>query len=187
MGDMKDVSTPFRKYLNKEKVYVSQAFLGLVDAMIIGVMLQTDRNLTFRDDIKTSICEIMRDDTPISVFTKCVREVNSKSDNPRFTNGLAIQVAIKDGKETEAYTEKLSKVMEFVNDHGNHPLISQCVFVPFGRGAAIDPPTFCSLICMQNEFLHNIQHVEIHGLADIEIHRHLGKDMDDGEDISEIN
>jgi hypothetical protein len=37
---------------------------------------------------------------------------------------------------------------------------------------------------MQNNFLRNIQHVEIHGLADIAIDRHLGNDMDDGEDIS---
>jgi hypothetical protein len=115
MGDMKDLGTPFRKYLNKEKVYVSQDSLGLVDPMIIGVMLQTYPSLTFRDDIKTSIYDIMRDDTPISVFTKRVREVNAKSDNPRFTNGLAVQVAIKDGKETKYYTENISKVMEFVN------------------------------------------------------------------------
>jgi hypothetical protein len=184
MGDMKDVSTPFWKYLNKEKVSVSRASLGLVDARIIGVMIQTDPNVTFRDDIKTSIYEIMRDNTPISVLTKHVREVNAKSDNPHFTNGLAIQVVIKYVKETEAYTEKLSKAMEFVNEHGNHPILSQCVFVPFGRGAAIDPPTVCSLIRMQNEFLHNIQHVEIHGLADIDIDIHLGNYIDDGEDVS---
>jgi hypothetical protein len=124
MGNMKDVSTLFRKYLNKEKVYVSQASLGLVDVRIIGVMLQTDPNLTFRDDIKTSIYDIMQEDTPISVFTKRVREVNAKSENPCFTNGLAIQVAIKDGKEKETYTEKLSKAMEFVKEHGYHPILS---------------------------------------------------------------
>jgi hypothetical protein len=28
VGDMKYLATPFRKYLNKEKVYVSQASLG---------------------------------------------------------------------------------------------------------------------------------------------------------------
>jgi hypothetical protein len=44
----------------------------------------------------------MRDDTPISVFTKRVRKFNAKSDNPKFTNDLAIQVAIEDGTETEA-------------------------------------------------------------------------------------
>jgi hypothetical protein len=85
-------------------------------------MLQTDLQLTFRDVINSSILDIMRDNTPISVFTKCVREVNAKSDNPRFTNGLAIQVAIKYGKETEAYTEKLSKDMEFVIGHVKHPI-----------------------------------------------------------------
>jgi hypothetical protein len=52
MGEMKDPATPFRKYLNQENVYVSPAFLGLVDTRIIGVMLQTDPMLTFQDDIK---------------------------------------------------------------------------------------------------------------------------------------
>jgi hypothetical protein len=64
-------------------------------------MLKTDPLLTFHDDLKASIMDIMNDDTPMSVFTKHVREVNPTNDNPRFTNGLAIQVAIKDGKQTE--------------------------------------------------------------------------------------
>jgi hypothetical protein len=159
MGDMKYVATPFRKYLNKEKVYVSQALLGIVYAKITGVMLHIDPHLTFHGDIKTSIFDIMRDNTQISVFTKRVCEVNAKSDNPRFTNGLAIQVVIKDGKEMEAYTEKLSNTMDFVNKHVNRPILSQCSYVPFGRGAAIDEPNLCSLIRMQNKFMHNIQHV----------------------------
>jgi hypothetical protein len=118
------------------------------------------------------------------VFTKRVHELNPSADNPRFTNGLAIQVVIKDGKETEACTDKLMKAMEFVNEHGNHPFLSQRVFITFGRGDAIDQNTFCSLIRMQNEFLHNIKHVEIHRLADISAELHIGNDIDDGEDYS---
>jgi hypothetical protein len=93
-------------------------------------------------------------------------------------------VAIKDGKETKAYTEKISKAIEFVNEHDNHPLLSQCVFVPFGRGAAIYQDKFCSLIILQNGFLHNIYHIQIHGLAYIDLERHIRNDMEDGEDIS---
>jgi hypothetical protein len=63
LGDMKDIVTPFRKYLNKENA--SQASLGLVYARIIGVMLHTEPQLTFCDDIKSSIFDIMHDDTPI--------------------------------------------------------------------------------------------------------------------------
>jgi hypothetical protein len=55
--------------------------------------------------------DIMSDKTALSVFAKHVRELNPSSDNPRFTNVLAIQEAIKDGKETEAYTEKPNKLM----------------------------------------------------------------------------
>jgi hypothetical protein len=72
--------------------------------------------------------------------------------------------------------------MEFVNEHGDHPLLSQRVFVPFGRGEAIHQDTFCSFIRMHYELLHNVRHIEIHGLADIDIDRHLGHDLDDGED-----
>jgi hypothetical protein len=166
MGEMKDPATPLRKYFNQEKVYVSPSVLGLVDTRIIGVMLQTYPMLTFRDNIKSSIMDIMSDNTSLTVFSKCVRELKPENDNPRFTNALAIQVAIKDGKTTKAYTEKLYKAMEYVNEHGNHPVLSQCVFVSFGYGAAIEQNTFCSLIPIQNEFLHNIKHIEIHGLSD---------------------
>jgi hypothetical protein len=110
----------------------------------------------------------MRDNTPISVFTKRVCEVNAKLENPRFTNGQTIQVAIKDGKESDTYTENISKDMEFVNEHGNHPILSQCVCFPFDS-ADIDQDTFCSFIRMQHDFLHNIRHIEIHGLASIDI------------------
>jgi hypothetical protein len=115
MGEMKDPATPFRKYLNQEKVYVSPAVIWLVDCQIIGVMLQTDPTLTFWDDTKASIMDIMSDNTPLIVFAKLVRELKPENDNPRFTKGLAIQVAIKDGKTTEAYTEKLAKAMEYAN------------------------------------------------------------------------
>jgi hypothetical protein len=72
--------------------------------------------------------------------------------------------------------------MEYMNEHGNRPVLSQCVFVPFGRGTAKDQNTFCSLIRMQHEFLRNIKHVEIHGLSDIDIELHLGSNDEDGED-----
>jgi hypothetical protein len=111
-------------------------------------------------------------------------------DNPCFTNGLSIQAAIKNGKDTEAYTEKLTKAMEFVNEHGDHPVLSQCICVPFGRGAAIDKNMFCSLIHMQNKFIHNIKHVKIDRLSDIDLECHTGNDSNDGEyysnNISEL-
>jgi hypothetical protein len=74
--------------------------LGLVDTRIIGIMLQTDPLLTFCEDSKASIMDIMNEDMPMYVFAKRVREVNPSNYNPRFTNGLAIQVTIKDGKQT---------------------------------------------------------------------------------------
>jgi hypothetical protein len=67
-------------------------------------MLQTDPHITFQDKNKASIMYIMNDNTPFLVFAKRVRELQPDNDNPRFTNGLAIRVAIKDGKGTEAYT-----------------------------------------------------------------------------------
>jgi hypothetical protein len=57
-------------------------------------------------------------------------------------------------------------------------------FFSFGHGAAIDQNTFCSLIPIQNEFLHNIKHVEIHGLSDIDIELHLGNACDNEEGYS---
>jgi hypothetical protein len=128
MGKMKAPAAPFWKYLNQENVCVSPAVLGLVDTRIISVLLQTDPTLTFRDGIKASIMDIMSDNIPLTVFSKRVRELKPANDNPRFTNELAIKVAIKDGKTTEAYTEKLAKSMEYVNEHGNHPVLSQCIF-----------------------------------------------------------
>jgi hypothetical protein len=71
--------------------------------------------------------DITSDNTPLIVFAKRVRELKPANDNPRFKNGLAIQVAIKDEKRTEAYIEKLAKAMEYMNKHGNHPVLSQCV------------------------------------------------------------
>jgi hypothetical protein len=58
MGEMKDLSTPFRKYLNQDKVYVSPAVIGLVDTYSIGAVLQTYPQLVFRGDIKASSMEI---------------------------------------------------------------------------------------------------------------------------------
>jgi hypothetical protein len=51
----KDMGSAFHIYLNREKVYVSQSALGLVDARIIGVFLQANPTLTFWDDLKEAI------------------------------------------------------------------------------------------------------------------------------------
>jgi hypothetical protein len=67
IGQMKYMSSAFHAYFNKDKVYVSQASLGLVDACIIGVFLQANPTLTFRDDLKEAIMEAMSDATPISI------------------------------------------------------------------------------------------------------------------------
>jgi hypothetical protein len=82
MGEMKDHVIPFRKYLSQDKVYVPPAVLGVVDTRIISVMLQTHPQLTFWDDIKASIIDIMSDNTPLSVFAKHVRELKPANDIP---------------------------------------------------------------------------------------------------------
>jgi hypothetical protein len=50
-------------------------------------MRHTDPKLAFCNDIKPYIFNIMRDDTPISVF---ISELNPSTENPHFTNGLVI-------------------------------------------------------------------------------------------------
>jgi hypothetical protein len=45
---------------------------------------------------------IMQYGTALSVFSKYVCGINPPSDNAQVTNGMAIQVAIKDGTYTEA-------------------------------------------------------------------------------------
>jgi hypothetical protein len=70
IGQVKEMNSTLCAYLNKEKVYVSQAALGLVDARLIGVFFQAYPNLTFRDDQKEAIMYVMADCTPISISHK---------------------------------------------------------------------------------------------------------------------
>jgi hypothetical protein len=131
MGELKDMSTHFRKYLNQDKVYVSPVVLGLVNTHTIGVTLHDD-------------------DTPMSVFAKRVLEINLSN---YLTNGIAIQVAIKDGKQTKQYTDKLAKAIEYANKRRNHPVISQCVL---SRSDGVPPlnktPFAASFECRTSSF-----------------------------------
>jgi hypothetical protein len=126
------------------------------------VFLQASPNLTFRDDLKQATMYVMADGTPISTFPKCVKEPSNDSSKIRFTNGLAVQVAIPDSEKSAEYTETLIKAMEYCNSNCSHPLLSLKVFIPFGKEAAIDNGTFKKLIRMQNEYIHKI--IEIHHL-----------------------
>jgi hypothetical protein len=117
--------TIIRFDINRSKVFdilpvVIQYYLNY---RVRSLLFCSDPTLTFRDDIKSSIMDIMSDNTPLTVFSKRVRELTPANDTPHFTNEITIQVAIKDGKTTEAYTDKLSKAMEYVNEHGNHPVL----------------------------------------------------------------
>jgi hypothetical protein len=67
IGKMKDMNSAFRSYLNKEKLYVSQAALGLVNARIIGVFRQANPTITFQKDLKEAIMEVMADGMPIHI------------------------------------------------------------------------------------------------------------------------
>jgi hypothetical protein len=39
---------------------------------------------------------------------------------------------------------------------------------------------------MQNELLHNVKHVKIDGIYDIDVELHIGTDCDDGEDYPNL-
>jgi hypothetical protein len=148
-------------------VYVSQASLGLVDLWLLGVFLQADPNLTFRDDLKQALMDVMADGTP-SIFPKRVKEPSDDLSRIHFTNGLAVQVAIPDSKKSAEYTETLTKAMEYFNGNDSHPILSPKVFLPFGKTAEIDNGTFRRLIRMQNEYLHKTRHIKVHNLCNID-------------------
>jgi hypothetical protein len=133
IGQMKEKTSIFRTYLNKEKFNVSQAYIGLVDARLIGVFLQAGPNLTFRDDLKQALMDVMVDGTPISIFPKRIKEPSNDSSTIRFTNGLAFQVAIPDRKKAAEYTETLTKEMEYFNGNDSFQILSLKFFLPFGK------------------------------------------------------
>jgi hypothetical protein len=166
IGQIKNMGSAFLTYLNKEKVYISQASLGLVDARIIGVFLQANQTLIFRDDLEEAIMEAMADDKPISIFPKRIKEPSNDSARVRFTNGLATQFVIADPKKAGEYTEILPKAMGYFNENRSHPILSSKVLIPFGKSATIDNETFRS---MQNEYLHHTKHVEMHHLCHIDM------------------
>jgi hypothetical protein len=171
-GQMKDMNSAFRSYLNKENVYISQSALYLVDARIIVVLLHTNPTLIFRDDLKEAIMEAimeaMTDDTPISISPKRVKEPSNDNTQVRFTNGLAVQVAIAYPKRAGDYTETLSKAIEYFNENGSNPILSSKVFLHFGKPAAIDNETFRKVIRMQNKYLRHTKNVELHHLCHIQ-------------------
>jgi hypothetical protein len=110
----------------------------------------------------------MSDVIPISIFPKRVKEPSNDKTKIRFTNGLAIQVAITDPKKAGEYAEILSKVMEYFSENGCHPILSSKGFLPFGKSAAIGNETFRKLIRIQNEHRHDTKHVEMHHLCHID-------------------
>jgi hypothetical protein len=129
---MKETNSAFRSYINTEKVYVSHASLGLVDANLIDILLQADPNLTFRDDLQQTIMEVMADDASISIFPKKVKEPSNDSSNIRFTNGLDVQVAIPDSKKSAEYTDTLANAIEFLNGNDATPSYprQQSIMIP---------------------------------------------------------
>jgi hypothetical protein len=168
---MKENTSIFRAYPNTEKVYVSQTSLGLVDGRLIGVFrvfLQADPNITFRDDLKQAIMEVMADGTPISIFLKRVKEPSKDLSRICVTNGLAVQVAKPDSKKAAEYIKTFTKTMEYFNGNDSHPILSSKVFLLFGKSAAIYNGNFRKLIHKKNEYLHKICHIEVHHLCNID-------------------
>jgi hypothetical protein len=111
--DFKNQYSSFRHYLNEEKDYASPASLGLVDARMIGVFLNTEPQLTFQKNLKDAIMETMNDQIKISLFPKSIKEPTFDGSKEHFANGLVLQSTAPDAKPASDHTTKLTKAMDF--------------------------------------------------------------------------
>jgi hypothetical protein len=108
---LKHPSSTFQQYLNKEKVHINSAQLGVEEGVTIGWCWKSHPSFGYRDEMKSRLKLMMgkaHEDTSYDLFPKNIRYVR-KSDGAKLsTTGIALRIAKRPGVSEQLFREELA-------------------------------------------------------------------------------
>jgi hypothetical protein len=108
ISQLKHLPSTFHQYLNKERVHINSAQLGVEVGVTMGWWWKSHPAFRYRDEMKSCLKLMMgkaHEDTSYALFTKNIRYI-PKSDGAKLsTAGIALRIAKRPGVSEQLFRE----------------------------------------------------------------------------------
>jgi hypothetical protein len=115
ISQLKHLSSTFRQYLNKERVHINSAQLGVEEGFTMGWCWKSHPAFGYRDEMKSRLKLMMgkaHEDTSYALFPKNIRYIH-KSDGAKLsTTGIALRIAKRPGVSEQLFSRGIRTAME---------------------------------------------------------------------------
>jgi hypothetical protein len=112
ISQLKQPSSTFRQYLNKERVHINSAQLGVEEGVTMGWFWKFHPALGYRDEMKSRLKPMMgkvHEKTSYALFPKNIRYIH-KSDGAKLsTTGIALRIAKRPGVSEQLFQKELAQ------------------------------------------------------------------------------
>jgi hypothetical protein len=170
ISQLKHPSSTFRQYLNKERVHINSAQLGVEEGVTMGWCWKSHPAFGYRDEMKSRLKLIMgkpHEDTSYALFPKNIRYIR-KSDGAKLsTTGIALRIEKRPGVSEQLFLEELAQRWSNLSTKNGGSLASK-LCIPFGKESTLGDSEMTHIIEHQNLYLQTTKRRIVRNLNDID-------------------
>jgi hypothetical protein len=109
ISQLKHPSSTFRQYLNKERVHINSAQLGVEEGVTMGWCWKSHPAFGYRDEMKSRLKLMMgkaHEDTSYALFPKNIRYIRKSDGEKLRTTGIALRIAKRPDVSEQLFREE---------------------------------------------------------------------------------
>jgi hypothetical protein len=170
IAQMKHATSTFKKYLMKDWVHINNAQLGPEEAVVLGWILGSHPEFSFRDNMR----EAIKNQMPIeyanvewALFPKTIYYTRVSDGVKLTTSGVSLQVTKQAAGQVDSTQDDIAKMWQKVSLHKGAPLVGKH-FVSFGKSGDMGDSITTEIIHRQNAMLKSTKQRFLTNLNDID-------------------
>jgi hypothetical protein len=170
ISQLKHSSSTFHQYLNKERVHINSAQLGVEEGVTMGWCWKSHPAFGYRDKMKSRLKLMMgkaHEDTSYALFPKNIRYIR-KSDGAKLsTTGISLRIAKRPCVSEQLFREELAQRWSTLSIKNGGSLASK-LFIPFGKESTLGDSEMTHIIEQKNLYLRTTKQRIVRNLNDID-------------------
>jgi hypothetical protein len=139
ISQLKHPSSTFRQYLNKERVHINSAQLGVEEGITMDWCCKSHPALGYRDEMKSRLKLMMdkaHEDTSYALFPKNIRYIRKSDGEKLSTTGIALRIAKRPGVSEQLFREELAQRWSNLSIK-NGGSLTRKLCIPFGNESTL--------------------------------------------------
>jgi hypothetical protein len=177
---LKHPSSTLRQYLNKERVHINSAQLGVEEGVSMGWCWKSHPSFGYRDEMKSRLRLMMgkeHEETSYALFPKNIRYVHKSDGTKLSTTGIALRIAKRPGVSEQTFREEPAQRWSNLTTKSGGSLTSKH-YNPFRGKSTLEDTEMKNIIEQQNLYLQTTKQRIVRNLNDIDEEINLDPDDD---------